>query len=238
VCESQADQSCQEIELRQVEGCFASLRDTRVLESEMEVLWNVDYTAFVSGAEGQDVGRYLAQELPFAWRDSYLTMGKRPLNIVRFQCRTFEYLYDDTASLGVAGVAVSDSGFEARLVAVSGRSCPRDTKRDDARLRGWVGATEKTFGKIWDKGHFIGHSIGGAVDGTEVNVFVQRRDVNRGWSVQGKQYREMEKHCQLHPGTFCFSRPIYLDQTARPALVEYGLLRNDAELWVECFENR
>jgi len=29
------------------------------------------------------------------------------------------------------------------------------------------------------KGHFIAHSIGGAVDGWELNVFVQRRELNR-----------------------------------------------------------
>jgi hypothetical protein len=123
-------------------------------------------------------------------------------------------------------------------VAVSGRSAPRKRRRDDYRLKGWIGPTESTFGSQWDKGHFIAHSIGGAVDQEEVNVFVQRRDLNRGWSTAGKRFREMEKYCELNSGTFCFSRPVYHDQMARPALVEFGVLRENGEFWVECFENR
>ncbi|MBZ5534066.1 MAG: hypothetical protein LAO20_21765 [Acidobacteriia bacterium] len=48
----------------------------------------------------------------------------------------------------------------------------------------------------------------------------------------------MEKYCVLNPGTFCFSRPFYIEQTAKPAFVEIGLLKIDSELWVECFDNR
>ena len=47
-------------------------------------------------------------------------------------------------------------------------------------LKDWIGATGKVFGNKWDKGHYIAHTIGGAVDGLEANIFVQRRDLNRG----------------------------------------------------------
>jgi hypothetical protein len=93
---------------------------------------------------------------------------------------------------------------EARLVGVLGRSEPKIERRDDGRLRGWVGPTQKMFGREWDKGHFIAHSIGGAVDGWELNVFVQRRELNRGGSEEGKRFREMEKYCVANHGTFCF----------------------------------
>lgn len=76
------------------------------------------------------------------------------------------------------------------------------------------------------------------MDRLELNVFVQRRDLNRGWSTEGRRYREMEKYCVLHPGTFCFSRPLYADETAIPAFLEFGILKPDGELWVECFDNR
>jgi hypothetical protein len=101
-----------------------------------------------------------------------------------------------------------------------------------------MGATEKTFGRAWDKGHFIAHSLGGAVDQAEVNVFAQRRDLNRGWSVAGKRYRKMERYCELNEDTFCFSRPIYIDQSAKPALLEFGVLKGESEFWVECFDNQ
>src|SRR5260370_12190115 len=202
--------------------------------------WKIDYSAFLQEARSdarQDVIAILAEELPYAWRDAYLEMVPRATKIVRFRCGTFEYVYDDYATLEATRVVPYDPRIEARLVAVSGCSAPQKRKRDDYRLKGWIGATESTFGSGWDKGHFIAHSIGGAVDQAEVNVFVQRRDLNRGWSTAGKRFREMEKYCELNPGTFCFSRPIYFDQTARPSLVEFGVLRGNCEFWIESFEN-
>ena len=181
---------------------------------------------------------FLSEELPYLWRDAYVEMTPRPTNIVRFRHGTFEYIYDDYASLEASSPVPYDPNAEARLVAVLGRSEPRRRARDDYRLKGWVGPTEKIFGRHWDKGHFIAHSIGGAVDGLEANVFVQRRHLNRGWSAPGRRFREMEKYCALNPGTFCFSRPLYVAQIAKPAFVEFGILKSNHELWVECFDNR
>jgi hypothetical protein len=129
---------------------------------------------------------------------------------------------------------------EARLVAVLGRSSPRHVRRsrDDYRLRGFIGRTNSEFGTGWDKGHFIAHSIGGAVTGIEANVFIQRRALNRGWSEEGKTYREMERYCHQAPGVFCFSRPLYEDDTSKPAFFEFGVLRGVQDLWVETFDNR
>ena len=101
-----------------------------------------------------------------------------------------------------------------------------------------MGATETAFGREWDKGRFIAHSIGGAVDRAEVNVFVQLRALSRGWSGEGKRFREMEAYCEANPGTFCFNRPTYDDQTARPAFFEFGLLKREDRLWTERFQNR
>lgn len=54
----------------------------------------------------------------------------------------------------------------------------------------------------------------------------------------GKRFREMEKYCVSNPSTFCFSRPLYKDQTAKPAFVEFGVLKTGDELWLECFDNQ
>ncbi len=88
------------------------------------------------------------------------------------------------------------------------------------------------------KGTLHCHSVGGAVDRLEVNVFIQRRDLNRGWSEEGRRYVAMEKYAASHPGTFLFSRPLYEDQTSRPTFLEYGVLKETGELWVEVFDNR
>jgi hypothetical protein len=165
-------------------------------------------------------------------------MTPGPTEVLRFRRGTFEYMYDDYVPEETSTTVPNDLGKEARLAAAFGISQPSESARDDYRLRGWVGATEKIFGKEWDKGHFIAHSIGGAVDGSEANVFVQRRDLNRGWSQEGIRYCEMERYCRLNPGTFCFSCPLYVDQTAKPAFIEFGVLKTDRELWVECFDNR
>ena len=78
------------------------------------------------------------------------------------------------------------------------------------------------------------HCIGGGLD---VNLFSQERRLNRGWSPQGKTYRQMETYCYEQPGTFCFSRPIYVDGSSVPRWLEFGLLKTDQTLWVETFEN-
>jgi hypothetical protein len=181
---------------------------------------------------------FMVEELPYVWREAYLTMTPRQTDICRFGLGSFEYIYDDYATLEAKGAVSYDSKAEARLVAVLGRSTPRKQTRDDYRLRGWVGPTEAYFGRRWDKGHFIAHSIGGAVDRAEVNVFIQRRDLNRGWSREGKRFRAMEKYCALNPGTFCFNRPLYTDGSAKPAFIEFGVFTINKELWVECFDNR
>lgn len=95
-----------------------------------------------------------------------------------------------------------------------------------------------SLGRVGDKGHFIGHELGGSVAGMEANVFIQRRSLNRGWSAEGKVYRAMERYCRSHPETFCFSRPFYADDTSKPSLLEFGVLRGLDDLWVQRFDNR
>lgn len=201
----------------------------------------LDYAALISKVSEQSIDTiiaFLLEELPYLWHEAYVQMTPRQTNVCRFMHGTFEYIFDDYVTLDATGAVPYDQTSEARLVAVLGRSNPVKRNRDDYRLRGWVGKTEATFGKDWDKGHFIAHSIGGAVDGIEANVFVQRRDVNRGWSASGRRFREMEQYCFLNPGTFCFNRPLYVDNSARPALIEFGLLKNNKDLWIEHFDNR
>ena len=183
---------------------------------------------------------YLSEELPYLWRDAYLLMTLRPTNIHRVRLGTFEYLYDDLDSLEALGAAPTSATAESRLVGVLGRSAPQPRKRssEDGRLRGFIGRTNTEFGSGWDKGHYIGHELGGRVAGMEANVFIQRRALNRGWSSEGKIYRSMERFCRTHPGTFCFSRPFYADETSKPSFVEFGVLRAPGDLWVQLFDNR
>jgi len=201
----------------------------------MNDAWKIDYAALL--AEGrvdstEAATAWLLEELPHAWYAAYKGAVGRPVDVQRIDCGAFHYLYDL-----YPGTNEEPTGVEARTVAALGRATPSERARDDSRLRGWVAATEAAFGKEWDKGHFVAHSIGGAVDRAEINVFVQRRDLNRGWSDEGKVYRGMEDYCASNPGALFFNRPIYLDQRARPAYLEVGVLRAVNDLWVERFDN-
>ena len=196
----------------------------------------VDYEALLhdAGLEGTTVVLYLLQHLPFKWRDLYVAAASRPTNIVRFSCRSFEHIFDLYSELELMGEVPYDQTVEDRVVAVFGTSARPDEPREGTRMRGWLGETGEILGATRDKGHFIAHCMGG---GLEVNVFSQDRKLNRGWSPQGKTYRQMEKYCQGHPGTFCFSRPIYADTSSVPRWLEFGVLKEDETLWVEVFDN-
>ncbi|HUF37960.1 MAG TPA: hypothetical protein VMN57_05510 [Anaerolineales bacterium] len=114
-------------------------------------------------------------------------------------------------------------------------------RRDASRIRGFpnVNASvravlgEKAF--LADKGHFLGHVSGGILD---INLFPQRRELNRGWSEEGKRFRAIERYVAAHPGAFFYHLPRYDDETWIPAALEYGVLMDDKEWWVERFRNK
>lgn len=188
--------------------------------------------------EIEQVINHLITILPFLWADIYRKQSNRMTDLCRIKLGSFEYIFDDYATLEMKGTVPMTPIIESRLVAVFGKSIPAVRKRDDSRLRGWIGQTNALFGNTSDKGHYIAHSVGGSVDGAEFNVFPQRRDLNRGWSISGKLFRKMEEFCYKNSGTFCFNRPIYLTQTSRPDFYEFGILKSRNEIWVECFDNQ
>lgn len=181
---------------------------------------------------------YLSDKLPSYWCDAYYQMTTHPTSLVQIQHKSFCYIYDAFNPAEHKNTIDLDLNSDDRLVSVFGLSESTKKLRDDSRLRGWAGPTEKIIGRRWDKGHFIANSIGGAIEGIEINIFVQRRDLNRGWSLEGKLFRKMEVYCSSNPGTFLFLRPIYFDQSGRPSFLEFGILKKDRELWIECFNNQ
>jgi hypothetical protein len=197
---------------------------------------DIEYDTLMRDAvrlEGEQLISYWLEQLPFYCRDEYLASTLRPTEILRFRHGSFEYLLDYYTALEHRGEVPYSAWEEDRLIVAFGRSAPRKRQRDDGRLRGWVGPTHKTFGTGWDKGHYIAHSLGGAIEGVEANVFVQRRDFNRG-----SRYRKMEEYCAKVANTFCFSRPLYSDGSSRPTFVDFGLITAEGQLWVERFDNR
>lgn len=199
--------------------------------------YEIDYVRLllqVSDSDTETKIAFLAEELPHEFHEKYLLMTPHTINLCRYFLNGFEYIYDDYSELEVTGVVPYSPTIESRVIGVLGRSQPTSARRDAARLQGWVGATEKSFGENTDKGYFIAHNIGGDIGS---NIFAQRRDLNRGWTQRGKILRSMERYCAQNPATFCFTRPIYSDETSRPYMIEFGVLIKSGELWVERFEN-
>jgi hypothetical protein len=87
-----------------------------------------------------------------------------------------------------------------------------------ARLR-------KVTRHAYDIGHFLPHSAGGPKD---INLFLQERRLNRGWSEEGKRYRWFENVVSSRPSTFYFVRPVYEDSSPIPRYLEWGVLLDDA----------
>lgn len=128
--------------------------------------------------------------------------------------------------------------LEDRTVAAFGISGVIPVAGNRRRMRGWLGPASKIFGKFgphYDKGHFMAHGFGGPVD---INLFPHRRDINRGWGVEGKPYRDMERFVAANPGVFVFSRPIYNDYTSCPNMLEYGYCDENLNFTVRQFPNR
>jgi hypothetical protein len=216
-----------------------------VNQSELES--SLDYNCILSELPSRDlesVITHLSAELPYVWADLYKERSPHLANIMRIVRDGFEYLFDFSTELVKQGKLAPNLAIEDRIVAVHGRSQPQNKKRTDHLMRkhplgpaGFIrthSAEPSKLSAIYDKGHFIGHAIGGAL---HINLFPQTKEINRGWSKEGKKYTEMERYCRKHPQTYCFSRPIYSGYSAHPEIIEFGLLRHDGTLWVNQFPN-
>ena len=133
-----------------------------------------------------------------------------------------------------------DHGFD-RVVLAYAMSTLQLTRRDSTRMRGFPNvnvSVRRVLGDaafMADKGHYLGHASGGILD---INLFPQRRELNRGWSEEGKRFRSMERYVAEHPGAFFYHRPIYDDESWVPASLEYAVLKDGATWWKDTFRNK
>lgn len=174
------------------------------------------------------------------WMKAYKSLVGRQTSIYEIPHDGFCYMFDCEGSDHCDGLGPQPPLTMPRVVAAYGVSKQPSRVRghDDRRMRGWVGPTQLVLGKGRDKGHFVAHSMGGAVDTVEVNVFAQNRALNRGWSSAGKIYRKMEKWCAEHPGTVFFHRALYIQESDVPDWLEFGIIHDDFSIWCELFDNR
>ena len=162
------------------------------------------------------------------WINHYIRSSSHQTAIQQFAFHDATYFYDLTESTG--------SSVHDRLVAAHCFSKTVEKKRDKSRARSsHKGAMVNPMnGVLYDKGHALAHSIGGGLD---VNLFPQLAEINRGRSEKGKLFRAMEQFSSSNPGTFTYIRLFYNDETWFPNSFEYGVMKENGEIWNEVFLN-
>lgn len=113
--------------------------------------------------------------------------------ILQIDTQGFTYLFDFSAQ---------KREREDRVLCVWGLSRKSSAPRDSSRMSGFLGGGLVIGGRRFDKGHLASHGQGGFEDG--LNLFPQTPDVNRGHRSVDPRYREMERWCADHAGTFSF----------------------------------
>jgi hypothetical protein len=182
----------------------------------------VDYESVWRTAAGvEDFGDRVSS----AWATVYLaSTGADAADLVVVDPGNgFHYLFDLAGSL-----SGEPRAHAPRILGVWGRSQPGQP-RDHSRMRGFPRPARGTD----DRGHLISCAAGGGYD---INLLPMDAALNRGWSAEGARFRAMERSAAASPGTLFFIRPIYGDDSDRPARFEVGVQSGDT-LVLDTFEN-
>jgi hypothetical protein len=186
---------------------------------------DVDYASVAAAvlAGGGEPDK-LGEQLSAAWAAAYRSQIPQSA-LLEFDSDGARFLFDFASSVGAAQAD--------RTIAAWGRSRRAPRPRDQAYQRGYPSPRGRAVRPL-DKGHMVAHAAGGTFG---PNMFPQDRDLNRGWSTEGRRYRALEREIANTPGTlfFCYLR--YGDDTDFPAAIVLGVLRPDG-LHVEQFQNR
>lgn len=198
---------------------------------------DVDYSAIVSAADNEDDSARpnLRGAIQRAWMVGYKALTTGETWIQSIPHPPFTFLWDGRSP------EPSETTIDSRMVGIIGQSAPQPPRRDSHRLHslgGWTGRVDWFWGRQYDRGHFVAHSLGAEVSGLEMNIYFQRRDLNRGWSQEGKLFRRMEQAAVRQPGTLFWVRPVYLSDGYVPAFVEFGLLEVGDQVRVHRFDNQ
>lgn len=197
----------------------------------------LDYSRLISDdnlKSGSDVMKYFVGCMADVWIDMYIDEVNYHGCITLQYYHQYAYIFDDTTDLLDQGY--NDCG-QPRVLGVFGVSHQGVEQKNRKIMRAHPNAsliTSGINGVKYDNGHFMSHLSGGSID---LNLFPQRRDVNRGWG-EWRRFRDMEKFVAKTPGTFAFARPIYRDLTLIPMELEFGYCDSNLRFTWEVFPNR
>lgn len=192
----------------------------------MPLVPDVDYSSVLAGlpADSRMAPAELSRCLLQVWCEAYWAEIPQ-CSLQEFDSGGARFLFDLASEV--------NAKQEDRTIAAWGFPDSRPHRRDTAYQRGYPAPQGRATTPL-DKGHMVPHTAGGTFG---PNIFPQDRDLNRGWSAEGRRYRALEREIANTPGTFFFCCLLYADDTSFPVAVELGLLRSDG-LYVERFRNR
>jgi hypothetical protein len=223
--------------------------------SQLAVEFERDVASGLSPTQRQErFHALLLARLPDLWCGAYSGMPRAGGEIVVVTDHGFRFLFDLGAERVVAAYGLSREAESRRdssrmrgylpkvrskrgLAGLAASAPDPDTAARRRRLAGlsYRARFFETQGDSYDRGHFLSHAQGGGLD---INLFPQLTRVNQSRSDHGRRYRAMESICVATPGLFCFSRPIYDDDSWVPFELEYGLWYSPAHLDSEIFPNK
>jgi len=176
----------------------------------VDLLPDVDYASVAAAAlAGPIRPEELGSHLSRAWAQAYRSRLPQT-SLLEFDSDGARFLFDLASA---AGAERAD-----RTVAAWGRSRPAPRPRDQAYQRGYPSPQGRADRPL-DKGHMVAHAAGGTFG---PNMFPQDRELNRGWSVEGRRYRALEREIANTPGTFFFCCLLYADDTDFPGCGRVG----------------
>lgn len=178
----------------------------------------VDLPTIVSTAHAS--GSSLAEALSDACARAYRAAFPDN-NLITFTHLGTEFLFD------------ADPSSDRTVLAMRQPRAPTEA-RDVSYQRGFP-LVETLGGRRVDRGHFIPYTSGGAYG---PNLYVQDRALNRGWSREGRQYRELERRAATAGSdALMFAYPIYVDVSAVPGFIQLGVVTSTT-LETKVFRNR
>ena len=187
------------------------------------------FTSIPEGNYDKSVG-FLKEKISNLFIEDYYAQFPNS-EILEFNVNGYTYLF--ALNIETNGGKIEK---EDRIVAVYGRISHTNDKRDSNRMKGFIGPfTKHEKLKDFDKGHFISHKINGNLD---QNLYPQLKELNRGWSKQGKLFRSLERYCEQNPDAFLFTRPIYTDLSWIPTFIDYGIFTKEFGLLLNRFNNK
>jgi hypothetical protein len=191
----------------------------------VDLIPDVDYAAVAAAASAKPDGlEELGERLADTWAAAYRARIPH-CALLEFDSDGARFLFDLASDVGAAQAD--------RTLAAWGRSRRAPRPRDVAYQRGYPSPRGRAARPL-DKGHMVAHAAGGTFG---PNMFPQNRDLNRGWSTEGRRYRALEREIASRPGTFFFCCLLYADDSDFPAAIDLGVLRPDG-LHAERFRNR